>query len=58
MCAPGLPVLDWRDVDLDKLELHVHADVARKKGYDRITPIQPNLAAWLKQYRKSQRPHL
>jgi integrase len=52
MCAPGLPMLDWRQIDFDKKEIQVLPDVARKIGRDRILPMQPNLVAWLKPYAK------
>jgi integrase len=56
MSAPGLPVLDWRQVDFDKNEIHVLAAVARKKGYDRLVPMSQNLRAWLEPHARHNGP--
>lgn len=56
MCAPGLPILDWREVDFEKHEIRILPEVARKIGHDRILPMQPNLEAWLKRYAKPSGP--
>lgn len=56
MCSPGLPVLDWREVDFDKKEIRIRPEVARKIGQDRIIPMQPNLETWLKPYAKPNGP--
>lgn len=56
MCAPGRPVLDWREIDLEKSEAHILPEVARKIGHDRILPLQPNLVAWIKPHAKPSGP--
>lgn len=56
LCSPGLPTLDWRQVDLDKREIQVLPEVARKIGRDRLVPIPDNLAAWLAPYVRNNGP--
>jgi len=71
LSAPGSPVLDWAQVDLDAPwtidlpngktktcfgEIHVLQEVARKIGIDRVIKIQPNARAWLKRYVQDSGP--
>ena len=56
MSAPGQPVLDWRDVDLENAEIRVRPQVARKIGRDRIVPIAENLGLWLVPYARHNGP--
>jgi integrase len=49
MCCPrNQPALEWSDIDLEKGELHVRKEVARKIGRDRLWVIPGNLLAWLR----------
>jgi len=56
MCAPGRPVLDWRQVDLVRKRIQVLQEVARKIGRDRIVPMSDNLVAWLTPYARKSGP--
>lgn len=47
--------LDWSAVDLDAGAITVSADVS-KTGYERLIPIQPNLAKWLAGHRRASGP--
>jgi integrase len=51
-----LPVLDWRQVNLRRRQIHVLEEVARKIGRDRIVPISDNLVAWLAPYARPSGP--